>query len=154
MDTFLLTSPADQHSHTFNSRKTACPGSIHLLVGKHNVGGTETTHQQATGIKKHKNSEQNAQYLLTIPTSGKLTARGAMRTTGRCSLRHIFTRGGQRVQATRVTLTISRPRKGLGVIVRAGVVVEWREDPCGRPAGYTLVGLTNQSNTSCTFPIN
>ena len=54
MDTFLLTSPADRHSHAFGSRKTACPGSIHLLVGKHNVGGTEVMHQQATGIKNQK----------------------------------------------------------------------------------------------------
>ena len=70
MDTFLLTSPADQHSHTFSSRKTACPGSIHLLIGKHNIGETETAHQQAAGVKNQKNSEQNARYLLTIPTSG------------------------------------------------------------------------------------
>ena len=70
MDTFLLTSPADRHSHAFGSRKTACPGSIHLLVDKHNVGGTEVMHQQATGVKNQKNSEQNTRYLLTIPTSG------------------------------------------------------------------------------------
>ena len=54
MDTLLLTSPADRHSHAFGSRKTACPGSIHLLVGKHNVGETKTTHQQAAGIKTKK----------------------------------------------------------------------------------------------------
>ena len=50
MDTFLLTSSAHRHSHAFGSRKTACPGSGHLLVGKHNIGETETMHQQATGV--------------------------------------------------------------------------------------------------------
>ena len=65
METLLLTSPADRHSHAFGSRKTACPGSIHLLIGKHNIGETETAHQQATGVKNQKNSEQNARYLLT-----------------------------------------------------------------------------------------
>src|SRR5689334_492 len=65
MDTFLLTSPADRHSHAFGSRKTAYPGSIHLLVGKHNVGETEAMHQQATGVKNQKNSEHFAHYLLT-----------------------------------------------------------------------------------------
>jgi hypothetical protein len=66
MDTLLLTSPADRHSHASGSRKTACPGIIHLLVGKHNFGETETVHQQAAVNKKI--SEQNAHYLLTILT--------------------------------------------------------------------------------------
>ncbi len=67
MRTLLLNSPAGHASRAFIDQKTARPDQVPLLVDHHHLAETETFHQQASGAKNQKNSEQNAHYLLTIP---------------------------------------------------------------------------------------
>jgi hypothetical protein len=66
MSTLFLNSPAGHASRAFVAQKTARHDQVPLLVGNHYLAETETLHQQASGAKNQKNSEQNAHYLLTI----------------------------------------------------------------------------------------
>ncbi len=81
MNTLLLNFPAGRQPRAFSDWKTACHSRIHLPVGKHTSGETGIVHQQATGAKNQKNSEQNAHYLLTILVTQELWARGASHRT-------------------------------------------------------------------------
>ncbi len=75
MRTLLLTTPAGHASRTFVDQKTAYPDQVPLLVDNHHMRETETFHQQASGAKNQKNTEQNAHYLLTILTGREREAR-------------------------------------------------------------------------------
>jgi hypothetical protein len=65
MRTLLFNSPAGHASRA----------QVPLLIDHHHLAETETFHQQASGAKNQKNSEQNAHYLLTILSRREREAR-------------------------------------------------------------------------------
>ena len=75
MSTLLLNSAAGHASRAFVAQKTPPPDQNPLMVDHHHFAATETFHQQASGVKNQKNSEQIAHYLLTILTGREREAR-------------------------------------------------------------------------------
>src|SRR5260221_14539306 len=74
----LLPNPLAVHySSALCDPKKETPDQADLLIGKYNVGEIVMAYKQATGTHQ-KNTEQNAHYLLTIPTSGTKRASGAI----------------------------------------------------------------------------